>query len=47
MSSISLHGIAFRHSGDYSVTFSWLYSPLGPWPLIFQFHDHFTDGRPP
>jgi hypothetical protein len=18
----------------------WLYSPLGPWPLIFQFHDH-------
>jgi hypothetical protein len=29
-------------------TFShWLYSPLGPWPLIFQFHDHFTDGRTP
>jgi hypothetical protein len=27
------------------VTFShWLYSPLGLWPLIFQFHDHFTDG---
>jgi hypothetical protein len=24
-----------------------LYSPLGPWPLIFQFHDHFTDGRTP
>jgi hypothetical protein len=18
---------------------------LGPWPLIFRFHDHFTDGR--
>jgi hypothetical protein len=27
--------------------FHWLYSPLGPWPLLFffQFHDHFTDGR--
>jgi hypothetical protein len=27
--------------------FHWLYSPLGPWHLIFQFHDHFTDGRTP
>jgi hypothetical protein len=27
--------------------FHWLYSPLGPWPLLFQFHDHFTDGRTP
>jgi hypothetical protein len=26
--------------------FHWLYSPLGPWPLL-QFHDHFTDGRTP
>jgi hypothetical protein len=26
--------------------FHWLYSPRGPWPL-FQFHDHFTDGRTP
>jgi hypothetical protein len=25
----------------------WLYSPLGPWPLIFQFHDHFPDCRTP
>jgi hypothetical protein len=25
--------------------FHWLYSPLRPWPLIFQFHDRFTDGR--
>jgi hypothetical protein len=25
--------------------FHWLYSPRGPWPLIFQFHDHFADGR--
>jgi hypothetical protein len=21
--------------------------PLGPWPLIFQFRDRFTDGRTP
>jgi hypothetical protein len=21
--------------------FHWLYSLLGPWPLIFQFHDNF------
>jgi hypothetical protein len=27
--------------------FHWLYSRLGPWPLIFHFHDHFTDGRTP
>jgi hypothetical protein len=27
--------------------FHWLYIPVGPWPLIFQFHDHFTDGRTP
>jgi hypothetical protein len=27
--------------------FQWLYSPLEPWPLLFQFHDHFTDGRTP
>jgi hypothetical protein len=27
--------------------FYWLYSPLGPWPPIFQFYDHFTDGRTP
>jgi hypothetical protein len=27
--------------------FYWLYCPLGPWPLIFQFHDHSTDGRTP
>jgi hypothetical protein len=27
--------------------FHWLYSPLGPLPLIFQFHDHFTVGRTP
>jgi hypothetical protein len=27
--------------------FHWLYSPLGPWPLLFQIHDHFTDGRTP
>jgi hypothetical protein len=26
--------------------FHWLYSPRGPWPL-FQFHDHFNDGRTP
>jgi hypothetical protein len=25
----------------------WLYSPLGPWPLIFQYHGHFTNGRTP
>jgi hypothetical protein len=25
--------------------FHWLYSHHGPWPPIFQFHDHFTDGR--
>jgi hypothetical protein len=24
-----------------------LYSPLGPWPLIFQFHDPLTDSRTP
>jgi hypothetical protein len=32
-----------------SVTFffHWLYSPLGPWPLISQFHDHFSDGKTP
>jgi hypothetical protein len=24
-----------------------LYSSLGPWPLISQFLDHFTDGRTP
>jgi hypothetical protein len=30
------------------IFFHWLYSPLGPWPLLFfQFHDHFTDGRTP
>jgi hypothetical protein len=23
------------------IFFHWLYSPLGPWPLIFQFHYHF------
>jgi hypothetical protein len=27
------------------VFFHWLYSHLGPWPLIFHFHDHFTDGK--
>jgi hypothetical protein len=27
--------------------FHWLYRPLGPWPLIFRFHDHSTDGRTP
>jgi hypothetical protein len=27
--------------------FHCLYSPLGPWPLIFRFHDHFTDGGTP
>jgi hypothetical protein len=27
--------------------FHLLYSPLGPWPLLFQFYDHFTDGRTP
>jgi hypothetical protein len=27
--------------------FDWLYSPLGPWPLISQFHDHFTECRTP
>jgi hypothetical protein len=27
--------------------FRWLYSPLGPWPLIFRFYDHFTDGKTP
>jgi hypothetical protein len=27
--------------------FHCLYSPPGPWPLLFQFHDHFTDGRTP
>jgi hypothetical protein len=27
--------------------FYWLYSPLRPWPLMFQFHDHFTDSRTP
>jgi hypothetical protein len=27
--------------------FHWLYSPLGTWPPIFRFHDHFTDGRTP
>jgi hypothetical protein len=25
----------------------WLYSPLGPWALIFQFHEHFTENRTP
>jgi hypothetical protein len=29
------------------IFFHWLYSPLGPWPLIFQFHNHFTDGMTP
>jgi hypothetical protein len=29
------------------ICFHWLYSPLGPWALIFQFHDHFTEGRAP
>jgi hypothetical protein len=27
--------------------FHWLYSPIGPRSLIFQFHNHFTDGRTP
>jgi hypothetical protein len=27
--------------------FYWFYGPLGPWLLIFQFHNHFTDGRTP
>jgi hypothetical protein len=27
--------------------FHWLYSPLGPWPLVFLFRQHFTDGRTP
>jgi hypothetical protein len=27
--------------------FHWLYSSLGPWPLIFQLHNHFTDGMTP
>jgi hypothetical protein len=27
--------------------FHWLYSPLGPWPLLLQFHDHFIVGRTP
>jgi hypothetical protein len=27
--------------------FHLLYSPLGPRSLIFQFYDHFTDGRTP
>jgi hypothetical protein len=27
------------------ISFHWLYSLLGPWPVIFQFHDHFIDGR--
>jgi hypothetical protein len=30
-----------------SFFFHLLYSPLGPWPLLFQFHDLFTDGRTP
>jgi hypothetical protein len=29
-----------------AIFFHWLYSPRGPWSL-FQFHDHFTDGRTP
>jgi hypothetical protein len=32
--------------GLYLNLLHWLYSPRGPWPL-FQFHDHFTDGRTP
>jgi hypothetical protein len=27
--------------------FHWFYSPLGSWPLVFQFHGHFIDGRTP
>jgi hypothetical protein len=27
--------------------FHWLYSPLGPWPLIFSSMIIFTDGRTP
>jgi hypothetical protein len=27
--------------------FHWLYSTIGPWPLVFQFYDNFTDGRTP
>jgi hypothetical protein len=27
--------------------FQWLYSPLGPWPLIFQLHGHFTESKVP
>jgi hypothetical protein len=30
-----------------TTVFHWLYILLAPWPLIFQFHDHFTDGRTP
>jgi hypothetical protein len=30
-----------------SLFLRWLYNPLGSWPLLFQFHDHFTDGRTP
>jgi hypothetical protein len=29
------------------IFFRSLYSPFGVWPPIFQFHDHFTDGRTP
>jgi hypothetical protein len=27
--------------------FHWLYNPLWLWPLLLQFHDHFTDSRTP
>jgi hypothetical protein len=42
--TISAH-LILLDSGRYNYFFHWLYSPFGFWALIFQFHDHFTDGR--
>jgi hypothetical protein len=40
-------GTNYRKVKKVTFFFHWLYSPLGPWPLIFQCHHHFTDGRTP
>jgi hypothetical protein len=45
--STNLHTYILVHAYIYMHFPHWFYSPLGPWPLIFQFHENFADGRAP
>jgi hypothetical protein len=42
-----MHYICKVFKYRYIYIFCWFYSPLGPWLLLLQFHDHFTDRRAP